>query len=76
MSWFNLDELCLECEHAERGHPDYKLARYAERQAVIAGDPDFPGVGWPGLDGRVSPLWWLYKGGEEMPETEGEKDGL
>lgn len=53
MSWFNTDDICLSCEEEEKAHPDYRLAREKEREATLSGDYNFPGVGWPGKDGRV-----------------------
>ena len=53
MSRFNTDCLCIECEEAERKHPDYKKAADAELAALKRGDTNFPGIGWPGKDGRV-----------------------
>ena len=53
MSRFNQDALCHKCLEEERQHPDYKLAADTELAAVKAGDRNFPGIGWPGKDGRV-----------------------
>jgi len=52
-SWFNTENICLDCSREESQHPDYRYARDTERKAVIEGDLNFPGVGWPGMDGRV-----------------------
>ena len=52
MSRFNTDTLCPECEQEERQHPDYQKA-VAELDAVRHGDLNFPGIGWPGKNGRV-----------------------
>lgn len=54
MSWFNRDLICMACASAEGSHPDYPAARSAEHAAVKRGDFNFPGVGWPGPNGRVS----------------------
>jgi hypothetical protein len=54
MSRFNTDCLCPECEEEERMHPDYAKAEAAEIAAVRRGDYNFPGIGWPDKDGRVS----------------------
>lgn len=54
MSWFNTDNLCEECQKQEESHPDYDYAKWVENEAVKEGDTNFPGVGWPGLDGRVA----------------------
>jgi hypothetical protein len=61
MSYFNNDTLCSECRAAERKHPDFGLAEAVETAAVKNGNYNFLGVGWPGHDGRVSPLWNLKK---------------
>lgn len=53
MSMFNTQDLCPACVDEERGHPDYDHACKVEGDAVLAGDYNFPGVGWPGRDGRV-----------------------
>lgn len=53
MSRFNTDVLCLQCIEEEKQHPDYEKAAAAELAAVRRGDRDFPGIGWPGKDGRV-----------------------
>ena len=53
MSRFNEDVLCPDCEQEERQHPDYQKAADAELAAVRRGDMNFPGIGWPGKNGRV-----------------------
>ena len=53
MSRFNTDVLCPDCIEEERRHPDYPKAAAAEFEAVRRGDMNFPGIGWPGKDGRV-----------------------
>ena len=53
MSRFNTDVLCMRCIEEERMHPDYEKAAAAELEAVRRGDMNFPGIGWPGKDGRV-----------------------
>ena len=53
MSRFNEDVLCPDCEREERQHPDYQKAADAELAAVRRGDMNFPGIGWPGKNGRV-----------------------
>ena len=53
MSRFNTDTLCSECEQDERRHPDYQKAAAAELDAIRRGDLNFPGIGWPGRNGRV-----------------------
>ena len=53
MSRFDTSCLCLECEREEHQHPDYQKAADAELAAVRRGDMNFPGIGWPGKNGRV-----------------------
>ena len=53
MSRFNTDVLCPACIEEEKRHPDYEKAAAAELEAVRRGDYNFPGIGWPGKDGRV-----------------------
>ena len=53
MSRFNEDVICFPCEAKEREHPDYKYAYDAELAEVKKGNWNFPGVGWPGENGRV-----------------------
>lgn len=47
VSFFNTDWICLECEAAEKAHPKYAEARYAELSACKRGEFNFPGVGLP-----------------------------
>lgn len=53
MSRFNEDTLCMKCIEEEKNHPDYEKAAAAELEAVRRGDMNFPGIGWPGKDGRI-----------------------
>ena len=53
MSWFNTDILCMVCKENESSHPDCDYAREKEEEAVKGGDYCFPGVGWPGGNGRL-----------------------
>ena len=53
MSRFNTDCLCMKCAEEERQHPDYQKAVDAELAAVRRGDMNFPGIGWPGKNGRI-----------------------
>ncbi len=53
MSRFNTDVLCPACIEEEKQHPDYEKAVAAELEAVRCGDMNFPGIGWPGKDGRI-----------------------
>lgn len=54
VSWFDTARLCQACQAEEEAHPDFQYARDVEHQAVRDGDTNFPGVGWPGRDGRVT----------------------
>ena len=53
MSRFNTDCLCMKCAEEERQHPDYQKAADAELAAVRRGNMNFPGIGWPGKNGRI-----------------------
>lgn len=47
MSYFNTDEICLDCRAKERAHPKFEEARAAEHEACKAGNYNFPGIGLP-----------------------------
>ena len=53
VSWFDTARICIACQEAEESHPDCAYARDVEHAAVARGDLNFPGVGWPGIEGRV-----------------------
>ena len=53
LSDFTGEALCLSCKREERMHPDYQKAVDAAQAALNRGDFDFPGIGWPGKNGRV-----------------------
>ena len=53
MSRFNTDCICMKCAEEERNHPDSQTAADAELAAVKRGDMNFPGIGWPGKNGRA-----------------------
>lgn len=53
VSWFNTQDICLDCQNEEEAHPDIAYAKDQENKAVLGGDNNFPGVGWPGVDGRL-----------------------
>ena len=53
VSWFDTARICPTCQAYEEAHPDYRYAKAVEHASVVAGDLNFPGVGWPGRDGRV-----------------------
>jgi len=46
-SYFNTEKCCPECLKTEQAHPQYKKAKEVERQAVLKGDYNFPGIGLP-----------------------------
>ena len=46
-SFFNTEDCCLECIKKEEVHPLYPKAKEVERNAVLAGDYNFPGIGLP-----------------------------
>ena len=54
MSWFNCDYLCKDCHKEEENHPDIEIAKEIEGQYVKMGVYNYPGIGWPGKDGRVN----------------------
>lgn len=47
MSMFNTDCICMDCAQAEKQHRDYRKAAEAEHQALMKGDRNFKGIGWP-----------------------------
>lgn len=47
MSYFNEDNICMECEEKERKHPKFKEALEADQEAIRRGDFNFPGIGKP-----------------------------
>jgi hypothetical protein len=47
MSFFNTDDLCIECVKKEREHPMYATAQEVEREAVANGDYNYGGIGKP-----------------------------
>lgn len=46
-SWFNLEQICLQCSKQEKAHPLFEEAQRVERAAVKQGDHNFPGIGLP-----------------------------
>ena len=44
MSMFNMDMICPQCKEDERKHPMYELAAQKEREAVLQGVRNFPGM--------------------------------
>ena len=53
MSRFNTEWLCENCIAEEKQHPDYQKAVDAEFEEVRKGNLNFPGIGYPGKNGRV-----------------------
>lgn len=54
MSWFNTDNICMPCNDKEEAHPDIELAKDVEIAHTKAGNFNYPGIGFPGYDGRVT----------------------
>jgi recombinational DNA repair protein (RecF pathway) len=46
-SWFNQEMICQPCDKKERVHQMFETAKRAEREAVLQGDYNFPGIGKP-----------------------------
>lgn len=46
-SYFDTSQVCMECDKAEREHPDFEKARAVELEHVKRGDFNFRGVGLP-----------------------------
>lgn len=46
-SWFNTEQICLDCSGKEKAHPRFAEAKAAEEAAVKNGDYNFPGIGLP-----------------------------
>lgn len=47
VSYFNYDRICMNCDKAERAHPDFHRAVAEETAACQRGDYNFPGIGKP-----------------------------
>jgi len=45
MSYFNTQEICMECSDKERESPRFKEAREADEAAIRAGNYNFKGIG-------------------------------
>jgi hypothetical protein len=43
----------MDCNEIENNHPDIKFAKEIELRYVKAHDTKYPGIGWPGENGRV-----------------------
>jgi len=54
MSWFNTDFICNDCNEKEQSHPDFVFAKHVEQLHVKNGIYNYPGVGWPGENDRLS----------------------
>lgn len=46
-SWFNKQNVCLDCDDEELKHPDIKRAKAIENEHCKKGDYNFAGVGLP-----------------------------
>jgi len=47
VSYFNVDEICMDCSEKERAHPHFSKAQKAEEAACRRGEYNFPGIGLP-----------------------------
>ena len=47
LSWFNEEDICLDCGDKEVAHPKYEEAKLAENSAIANDVPDFEGIGLP-----------------------------
>lgn len=50
ISWFNLDNICKECDEHEQNHPKYKEAKEMVLKEEKKGNKDFEGIGWTEYD--------------------------
>ena len=50
MSFFNTEEICLQCKRDERQAPGFAGARAADDAAIKRGNYTFPGLGLPEAD--------------------------
>lgn len=44
MSWFNRENICLDCQEIEKEHPLYQRAKELENEEVKRGNYDYPGM--------------------------------
>ena len=44
MSWFNTQNICMDCSGAEKENPNYKLAKDIELEQVQAGNLNYEGL--------------------------------
>lgn len=47
VSWFNPQEICLECYEEEKKHPDYAAAKEAIYEQERLGNRNYAGIGLP-----------------------------
>ena len=47
MSFFNTQQICMECDHTEQQHPKYQEAVAADTAAIKRKDYNFKGIGLP-----------------------------
>jgi hypothetical protein len=45
LSYFNTEEICMDCSADEKLAPGFRAARAAEEAAVRGGNLNFPGLG-------------------------------
>lgn len=50
LSFFNTEEVCMDCKEDERHAPGFAAARAAEEAAARGGNYNFPGVGLSAAD--------------------------
>ena len=58
MSIFDVTLICMDCHELESKHSDYERAHETERKAVLAGDTNFEGVGYPTAEIGNDPIDW------------------
>ena len=55
MSWFNTELICDPCDKAEWVHPDFAFVKQVDFLYLTKKrEYNYPGPGWPGVDGRLS----------------------
>jgi hypothetical protein len=47
VSYFNTQEICIDCRDKERKHPQFEEARAREHGEVMRGNLNFRGIGLP-----------------------------
>ncbi len=46
-SYFNTEMICMKCKEKEKAHSKYEEAVKVEREHVLKGNMNFPGIGKP-----------------------------